>query len=155
MIEKPLIILEKRVVFSIWRAEKWKFIAGDWIKRFSLIVRNFSIQKHKKRFSTILKNFGKYFYFFGWRFWKFSKKSRNFRFRSFEMTLDFCFEIENFRDFSEIFKISIQKMKMLFSIFSKFLKIVFYIFGWESCARSARISLSNLPRWISTSLPAI
>ena len=41
-VEKPLNILKKRVVFSIWRAEKWKFIAGDWIKRFSLIVRNFS-----------------------------------------------------------------------------------------------------------------
>ena len=103
-VEKPLNILKKRVVFSIWRAEKWKFIAGDWIKRFSLIVRNFSQDFYQKRFLKILKIFGKHFHFFGWKFEKFWKISTFFHFRRKIESHFRRIENEKSRDFFEIFQ---------------------------------------------------
>ena len=100
-VEKPLNILKKRVVFSIWRAEKWKFIAGDWIKRFSLIVRNFSQDFYQKIFIKILKIFEKHFHFLDGKFENFWKISTFFVFDPSKMTLDFSFENEKSWDFSK------------------------------------------------------
>ena len=127
-------------------------------------------KKYQKRFLKFLKIFEKHFHFFGWGIWKILKsifekyrkklknveKSRLFSFFDpSKMTLDFSFENKKNRNFSKFFKISIQKNENIFRDFLKFLKIFFDIFFCKSCARSARIFLSNLPRWISISLPAI
>ena len=145
-VEKPLNILKKRVVFSIWRAEKWKFIAGDWIKRFSLIVRNFSQDFYQKRFIKILKNSKNIFIFLDWKFEIFWKISTFF---IFEGKIESHFrriENEKSRDFFEIF----QKFQIFhpekWKCFSKIYKIFknrFLYYFCKSCARSARIFLRD------------
>ena len=74
------------------------------------------------------------------------KISTFFVFDPSKMTLDFSFENEKKSRFFKNFKIPIQKNENAFRKILKFLKIVFDKNLGKSCARSARIFLSNLPR---------